>query len=72
MKESLLRYIQVELTWKEKWASADIFSSKEKVLLDALKEGVVVAVLGRNDDCLKIVGQSELEVLHCTGRGDLQ
>ena len=71
MKESLLRYIQVELMWKEKRANGDIFSSAEEILLDALKEGVVVAVLGRNNERLQIVDESELEMLRCTGRGDL-
>ena len=72
MKESLLRNIQVELIWKEKRTNGDILSSTEKILLDALKEGVVVAVLGRNNDRLQIVDESELEMLQCTGRGDLQ
>ena len=74
MKESLVRYhdIQVELIQKEKRASADIFSSAEKILLDALKEDVIFTVLGRNDKRLQIVGESKLEVLHCTGRRILQ
>ena len=72
MKESLVRYIQVELQRKEDRACGDIFSSEEEILLDALNEGVIVAVLGRNDKRLQVVGERELEVFHCTRRGDLQ
>ena len=56
MKESLVWYIQVELQRKEDRARGDIFSSEEEILLDALNEGVVVAVLGRNDERLQVVG----------------
>ena len=72
MKESLVRYNQVGLIYKEKWTNTDIFSSVDEILLDALKKGVIVAVLGRNDERLQIVGESELEMLHCTGSGNLQ
>ena len=72
MKESLLWYIQVGLTYREKRASAGIFSSAEEILVDALKESVIVAVLGCNDERFRIVGKAQFEVLHCTGRGDGQ
>ena len=52
MKESFIRYIHAELKWKEKRVSGSIFSPAEDMLLDALKEGVVVAVLCLNDDRL--------------------
>jgi len=47
MKESLFRYIQVELKWKQKREKADIFSSAVDILLDTLKYGAIIAVLGR-------------------------
>ena len=74
MEESLIRYIQVqvELKWKEKRANGNIFSSAEDILLDALKEGVIVAVLGRNDERLQVVGQRELGMFQSTGRSNPQ
>ena len=52
MKESLVWEIQGELTWEEKRANDDIFCSAAEILLDALKEGVIVAVLGLNNERL--------------------
>ena len=64
MKECLVRYIPVELKWKAERATGVVLSSAVFELFDALKEGVIVAVLGLNDDRLEIVGEIEFEVLH--------